>query len=125
MEKKLTKVMIPRNSYNSLHRALTNSNQPVLALGSVFSKEADSHLVAMQRGDEDDGQQSQHLGVSQSDYETQAINIANKDRVGKGLCISITILHEMTLLLLGVLEFIQRNNLVNFFTYTLVLPCNF
>ena len=86
MEKKLTKVLLPRNSYNSLHRALTNSNQPVLALGSVFSKEADSPLVAMQRGDEDDGgQQSQHLGISQSDYETQAINIANKDRVGKGV----------------------------------------
>ena len=93
MEKKLTKVLLPRNSYNSLHRALTNSNQPVLALGSVLSKEADSHLVAMQRGDEDDGQQSPHLGISQSDYETQAINIANKDRVGEcGLSIHCQLL---------------------------------
>ena len=82
MEKKLTKVFLPKDSYNSLHRALTNSNQPVLALGAVFSKEADSHLVAIQRGDEDD-QQSQYLGISQSDYETQAINIANKERVGE------------------------------------------
>ena len=66
------------NSYSQIQRALQNSNDPVLALGSNFSSNADSHLVAVQR-DEDTPSRNP---MNNSDYETQAINIANKSRKG-------------------------------------------
>ena len=67
-------------SYSQIQRALQNSNDAVLALGSNFSSTADSHLVAVQR-DEDTPSRNP---MNNSDYETQAINIANKSR--KGTC---------------------------------------
>jgi len=76
MEDKITTVIIPKNSYSQIQRALQNSNDPVLALGSNFSSSADSHLVAVQR-DEDTPSRNP---MNNSDYETQAINIANKSR---------------------------------------------
>ena len=51
----------------------------MLALGGNFSSSADSHLVAVQR-DEDTPSKNP---MNNSDYETQAINIANKSRKGK------------------------------------------
>ena len=72
-------------SYSQIQRALQNSNDPVLALGSNFSSSADSHLVAVQR-DEDTPSRNP---LNNSDYETQAINIANKSR--KGILISVII----------------------------------
>jgi len=44
----------------------------------LFSTSADSHLVALQRDEDDPGRNP----MNQSDYETQAINIANKARKG-------------------------------------------
>lgn len=74
MEDKLTTIIIPKNSYSQIQRALQNSNDPVLALGANFSSTADSHLVAVQR-EEDEPPRNP---MNHSDYETQAINILNK-----------------------------------------------
>ena len=52
MEDKLTTVLIPQNSYPQIQKALQMSNTPVLALGGNFSPTADSHLVAVQRDDD-------------------------------------------------------------------------
>lgn len=50
-------------------KILNNNNvEHVLALGSNFSTEADSHLVCMQK--------------EEGDYQTQAINIENTTRKG-------------------------------------------
>jgi hypothetical protein len=78
MEDKLTTVLIPQNNYAQIQKALQNSNDPVLALGGNFSPSADSHLVAVQR-DEDEPSRN---ALNNSDYETQAINIQNKARKG-------------------------------------------
>ena len=71
-------IFVAHFSYSQIQRALQNSNDPVLALGSNFSSTADSHLVAVQR-DEDTPSRNP---MNNSDYETQAINIANKSRKG-------------------------------------------
>jgi len=84
MEDKLTTVIIPKSSLPLIQRALANSNEPVLALGANFSSTADSHLVAVQRDDEDDGGGAGGGALSNSDYQTQAINIANKTRTVTG-----------------------------------------
>ncbi len=60
-----------------------NSNEPVLALGSVFSTAADSHLVAVQIDEEHRANSGE--GIHSSDYETQAINIMNKSRKGTSI----------------------------------------
>ena len=78
MEDKLTTVLIPQRSYPQIQKALQMSNTPVLALGGNFSPTADSHLVAVQR-DEDEPSKNP---MNNSDYETQAINIQNKARKG-------------------------------------------
>lgn len=71
MEAKQTCILIPRNRYDQVIRALNNSNDPVLALAGNFSMEADAHLVCMQsKGDE-------------ITYNTQAINIQDKPQKGK------------------------------------------
>ena len=49
-------------------RVVRSSNEHVMALGSSFSSEADSHLVCIQNED--------------GNYQTQAINIQNKPRLG-------------------------------------------
>lgn len=61
-----TDILLPKNRYDAVLKALNTSNETVLALGSNFSLSADSHLVAIQG---DDGS-----------YQTQAINILNKER---------------------------------------------
>jgi len=76
MEDKLTTVLIPQNSYPQIQKALEMSNTPVLALGGNFSPSADSHLVAVQRDDDEPSTNP----MNNSDYETQAINIQNKER---------------------------------------------
>lgn len=52
-------------------KVVRNSNEHVMALGSSFSSVADSHLVCIQSED--------------GNYQTQAINIQNKQRQGKAL----------------------------------------
>jgi len=61
-----TDILLPKNRYDAVLKALNTSNETVLALGSNFSLSADSHLVAIQ---EENG-----------NYQTQAINILNKER---------------------------------------------
>ena len=92
MEDKLTTVLIPQRSYPQIQKALQMSNTPVLALGGNFSPTADSHLVAVQR-DEDEPSKNP---MNNSDYETQAINIQNKARKGVfmiffliGICLNL------------------------------------
>merc|ERR1719150_3045743 len=65
-----TSILIPKNRYDSIVKALNTSNETVLALGANFSLSADSHLVAMQGED--------------GSYQTQAINIQNKERMVTG-----------------------------------------
>ena len=52
--------------FQAVLKALNTSNETVLALGAVFSVSADSHLVSIQQED--------------GSYQTQAINICNKER---------------------------------------------
>jgi MAD (mothers against decapentaplegic) interacting protein len=61
-----TDILLPKNRYDAVLKALNTSNETVLALGSNFSMSADSHLVAIQGED--------------GSYQTQAINILNKER---------------------------------------------
>ncbi|CAL1536688.1 unnamed protein product [Lymnaea stagnalis] len=70
MENKKTVISFPRNRYNDVMKVVRNSNEHVMAFGSSFSSEADSHLVCIQN---DDG-----------NYQTQAINIQNKPRLVTG-----------------------------------------
>lgn len=70
MEANQTTILIPRNRYDQVVRALNNSNDPVLALAGNFSADADAHLVCMQsKGNE-------------ITYSTHAININDKPRKG-------------------------------------------
>lgn len=70
MENKKTVINFPRNRYNDIMKVVRNSNEHVMALGSSFSMEADSHLVCIQSED--------------GTYQTQAINIQNKPRLVTG-----------------------------------------
>ncbi|RUS73079.1 hypothetical protein EGW08_019160 [Elysia chlorotica] len=70
MENKKTVISFPRNRYNDVMKVVRNSNEHVMALGSSFSTEADSHLVCIQSED--------------GNYQTQAINIQNKPRLVTG-----------------------------------------
>ena len=73
-------------------KALNTSNETVLALGANFSLSADSHLVAMQVGKDTTlvfffipfiYLHPAHQGEDGS-YQTQAINIQNKERMVTG-----------------------------------------
>lgn len=66
MEDKKTSLLFPKNRYEQVTKALSNSNDHVLALGANFSPQADSHLVTIEN---DDGH-----------YSTQAIIIHNRPR---------------------------------------------
>ncbi|GFO37158.1 Zinc finger fyve domain-containing protein 9 [Plakobranchus ocellatus] len=70
MENKKTVISFPRNRYNDVMKVVRNSNEHVMALGSSFSTQADSHLVCIQGED--------------GNYQTQAINIQNKPRLVTG-----------------------------------------
>jgi len=61
-----TDICLPKNRYQAVLKALNTSNETVLALGATFSSSADSHLVTIQQED--------------GSYQTQAINICNKER---------------------------------------------
>nr|CAD7454289.1 unnamed protein product [Timema tahoe] len=67
MEDRQTSILLPKNRYDQVMRALNNSNDHVLALAANFSQSADSHLVCIQAADDES-------------YHTQAINIHNKPR---------------------------------------------
>eukprot|EP00095_Tigriopus_kingsejongensis_P006649 snap_masked-scaffold363_size195477-processed-gene-0.10 protein:Tk06649 transcript:snap_masked-scaffold363_size195477-processed-gene-0.10-mRNA-1 annotation:"zinc finger protein fyve domain-containing" len=70
-EDKVTSVVIPKDRYRQIQRALLNSNDPVLALGAMFSPKADSHLVAVQA---EENESAAGNITSASDYETRTIN---------------------------------------------------
>ncbi|TRY74841.1 hypothetical protein TCAL_04497 [Tigriopus californicus] len=78
-EEKLTTIIIPKDRYRQIQRALLNSNDPVLALGAIFSPKADSHLVAVHSDDTDKDGATRNL-MSTSDYETRTINSLNGQR---------------------------------------------
>ncbi|XP_066996678.2 zinc finger FYVE domain-containing protein 16 [Anabrus simplex] len=67
MEDRHTSILLPKNRYDQVARALNNSNDHVLALAANFSMSADSHLVCIQSHEDES-------------YHTQAINIHNKPR---------------------------------------------
>lgn len=69
MEDRQTTILLPRNRYDQVIRALNNSNESVLAFGANLSLAADSHLVCMQTSEDEN-----------TSYHTQAINIHNKPR---------------------------------------------
>ncbi|XP_055077359.1 zinc finger FYVE domain-containing protein 9 isoform X2 [Periophthalmus magnuspinnatus] len=70
-----TCIKIPTTGYNEMMRALSKSNEHVLAIGACFNEGADSHLICVQG---DDGQ-----------YQTQAISIHNQPRKVTGSCFFI------------------------------------
>ncbi|XP_056913131.1 zinc finger FYVE domain-containing protein 9 isoform X1 [Takifugu flavidus] len=72
MEVKKTTIKIPSNRYNELMKAMSKSNDHVLAMGACFNDRADSHLVCIQN---DDG-----------NYQTQAISIHHQPRKVTGAC---------------------------------------
>uniref|UniRef100_A0A6B2EIU2 Putative smad anchor for receptor activation n=1 Tax=Phlebotomus kandelakii TaxID=1109342 RepID=A0A6B2EIU2_9DIPT len=72
MEEGHTTVMIPRNRYDQMMKAINNSSDNILAIGGNFSRKADGHLVCIQNTDSDNGQL--HA------YSTQAINIEGHAR---------------------------------------------
>lgn len=75
MEDRRTNVLIPRNRYDQVMKALNNSSDHIIALAGNFSKLADGHLVCVQNTDS--GCAETHA------YSTQAINIQGKPRKGK------------------------------------------
>lgn len=74
MEDRRTSVLIPRNRYDQIMKALNNSSDHILALAGNFSKVADGHLVCVQNTES--GCAETHA------YSTQAINIQGKPRKG-------------------------------------------
>ncbi|XP_069006405.1 zinc finger FYVE domain-containing protein 9 isoform X2 [Embiotoca jacksoni] len=75
LEAQRTGIKIPTTGYNELMKALSKSNEHVLAIGACFNETADSHLICVQA---DDGQ-----------YQTQAISIHNQPRKVTGSCFFI------------------------------------
>ncbi|KAJ0032381.1 hypothetical protein NQD34_002462 [Periophthalmus magnuspinnatus] len=75
LEAQRTCIKIPTTGYNEMMRALSKSNEHVLAIGACFNEGADSHLICVQG---DDGQ-----------YQTQAISIHNQPRKVTGSCFFI------------------------------------
>ncbi|KAK7888909.1 hypothetical protein WMY93_024469 [Mugilogobius chulae] len=75
LEAQRTCIKIPTSGYNEMMRALTKSNEHVLAIGACLNEGADSHLICVQG---DDGQ-----------YQTQAISIHNQPRKVTGSCFFI------------------------------------
>lgn len=81
MEDRKTSVLIPRNRYDQIMKAINNSSDHILALAGNFSKSADGHLVCVQNTES---------GCAEThSYSTQAINIQGKPRKGLYLCIYI------------------------------------
>lgn len=74
MEDRRTNVLIPRNRYDQVMKALNNSSDHIFALAANFSEVADGHLVCVQNTES--GCAETHA------YSTQAINIQGKPRKG-------------------------------------------
>lgn len=72
MEDKRTNVLIPRNRYDQVMKALDDSSDHIFALAGNFSEMADGHLVCVQNTES--GCAETHA------YSTQAINIQGKPR---------------------------------------------
>ncbi|XP_031627102.1 zinc finger FYVE domain-containing protein 9 isoform X2 [Contarinia nasturtii] len=72
MEDRRTNVLIPRNRYDQVMKALNNSSDHIFALAANFSELADGHLVCVQNTES--GCAETHA------YSTQAINIQGKPR---------------------------------------------
>uniref|UniRef100_A0A8C2DNK6 Zinc finger, FYVE domain containing 9b n=1 Tax=Cyprinus carpio TaxID=7962 RepID=A0A8C2DNK6_CYPCA len=72
LEARSTCIRIPKTRHPELLKALNKSNERVLALGSCFNEQADSHLICVQT---EDGQ-----------YQTQAISIHSQPRRVTGSC---------------------------------------
>uniref|UniRef100_A0A3P9HWI4 Zinc finger, FYVE domain containing 9b n=1 Tax=Oryzias latipes TaxID=8090 RepID=A0A3P9HWI4_ORYLA len=68
LEAQRTCIKIPTNGYHELLKAISKSNEHVLALGACFNETADSHLICVQTEDRQ--------------YQTQAISIHNQPRKG-------------------------------------------
>ncbi|CAH0384758.1 unnamed protein product [Bemisia tabaci] len=67
MEDRQTSILLPRNRYDQVIKAINNSNDSVLAFSGNFSYEADSHFVCMQNNENES-------------YFTQAIYINSRPR---------------------------------------------
>lgn len=78
MEDRTTSVLIPRNRYGQIMKALANSSEHILALGASFSTAADGHLVCIQNTERSEGVAEQQL----LSYSTQAVNIQGRPRKG-------------------------------------------
>lgn len=74
MEDRRTNILIPKNRYEQIVKALNNSSDHILALGANFSKKADGHLVCIQNMEAD--------CPETHSYSTQAINIQGQARKG-------------------------------------------
>lgn len=75
MEDRTTSVLIPRNRYDQLMKAMQNSSEHILAVAANFSRQADGHLVCIQNTD---------TGCTEThSYSTQAVNIQGRPRKGK------------------------------------------
>lgn len=82
MEDRRTNVLIPRNRYDQVMKALNNSSDHIFALAGNFSEMADGHLVCVQN--------TEKIGCAETHaYSTQAINIQGKPRKG-----NITSIHD-------------------------------
>lgn len=80
MEDRTTSVLIPRNRYDQVMKAMINSSDHILALGGNFSKTADGHLVCIQNTES---------GCTEThSYSTQAVNIQGRPRKGNQVQIS-------------------------------------
>uniref|UniRef100_A0A3P9HW80 Zinc finger, FYVE domain containing 9b n=1 Tax=Oryzias latipes TaxID=8090 RepID=A0A3P9HW80_ORYLA len=75
LEAQRTCIKIPTNGYHELLKAISKSNEHVLALGACFNETADSHLICVQTEDRQ--------------YQTQAISIHNQPRKVTGSCFFI------------------------------------
>lgn len=78
MEERTMSVLVPRNRYAQVQRALANSSDHILALAGNFSAQADGHLVCIQNmdaaADANGAPQEAHA------YSTQAVNIQGRQR---------------------------------------------
>uniref|UniRef100_A0A336M7I6 CSON013165 protein n=1 Tax=Culicoides sonorensis TaxID=179676 RepID=A0A336M7I6_CULSO len=73
MEDRKTSVLIPRNRYDQIMKAINNSSDHILAMAANFSKKADGHLVCIQNTEANSPEQLHS-------YSTQAINIQGQPR---------------------------------------------
>lgn len=74
--RKFFSVLVKRNRYDEVMKAMNNSSEYILALAGNFSEKADGHLVCFQNTES---------GCTETrTYSTQAVNIQGRTR--KGMC---------------------------------------